>query len=110
MIKNNIEKQDAVNEPAPAAVITNIPKQKKGTQPSAEIVELARKQRRTQGRAGCKAQRINMSFFPEVHDFIRTMSKVRGESMTEFVNIILLKAMEEHKDLYEQAIKFKNSL
>lgn len=113
MINNNesqlITTDKETTEPAPAAM-PSIPRQKKGVLPSADIVEQARKQGRTQGRAGCKAQRINMAFLPEVHDFIRTMAKVRGESVTAFVNAILLKAMEENKEVYEQALKFKNSL
>ena len=110
MIKDNHETEIAeTTQPAPSAM-PSIPRQKKGVQPSADIIEMARKQGRTQGRAGCKAQRINMAFSPEVHDFIRTMAKVRGESVTAFVNSILLNAMEENKEVYEQALKFKNSL
>ncbi len=110
MIKDNHETEitetNETTQPAPAT----IPQQKRGVQPSADIIEMARKQGRTQGRAGCKAQRINMAFSPEVHDFIRTMAKVRGESVTAFVNSILLKTMEDNKEVYEQALKFKNSL
>lgn len=110
MIKDNheteINETNETTQPAPA----NIPQQKRGVQPSADIIEMARKQGRTQGRAGCKAQRINIAFSPEVHDFIRTMAKVRGESITFFVNSILLKTMKDNKEVYEQALKFKNSL
>lgn len=104
--ENEIIETNEATEPAP----TTIPRQKRGVLPSADIVEQSRKQGRTQGRAGCKAQRINMAFLPEVHNFIRTMSKVRGESVTAFVNSVLLKAMEDNKEVYEQALKFKNSL
>lgn len=109
MIKDNHENEivetNEATEPTPT-----IPRQKRGVQPSADIVEMARKQGKTQGRAGCKAHRFNMAFSPEVYEFIQTMAKVRGESVTAFVNGILEKAMEDNKEVYEQALKFKNSL
>lgn len=104
--ENKTEATIGTAKPAPPA----IPRQKRGAAPSSDIVEQAQRQGRTQGRAGCKAKRINMAFLPEVHEFIRTMAKVRGESVTAFVNSLLLKAMEDNKEVYEQALKFKNSL
>lgn len=110
MIKDNhkteITETNETKKPAPAT----IPKQKRGVQPSADIIEMARRQGRTQGRAGCKAHRFNMAFSPEVYEFIHTMAKVRGESVTAFVNGILEKAMKDNAEIYQQALKFKNIL
>lgn len=110
MIKDNHETEiTETNETAQPAPV-DIPRQKRGVMPSADIVEIARSQGRTQGRAGCKAHRFNMAFSPEVYNFITTMAKVRGESVTAFVNGILEKAMKDNAEVYQQAIKFKENL
>ena len=65
---------------------------------------------RTQGRKGCKAIRINMAFTPENHEFIKTMARISGKTMTEFANLCIQKYREEHPDLYEQAKQIIDSL
>lgn len=65
---------------------------------------------RTQGRKGCKAIRINMAFTPENHEFIKTMARISGKTMTEFANLCIEKYREEHPDLYEQAKQIIDSL
>lgn len=65
---------------------------------------------RTAGRKGVKLPRINLAFAPDVYEYIQIMSRVRGESMTNFVNIALRQHIEEHRDLYDKAIEFRNSL
>lgn len=57
----------------------------------------------TQGRKGLKAMRINMAFSPELHDYIRIMAGVRGQTITEFVNEILAQSLEQNRDTYERA-------
>ncbi len=64
---------------------------------------------KTQGRKGCKMVRINMAFAPEIHDFIRTMARVRGESMTEFTNYVFKQYMEDNSEIYKKVLEFKNS-
>ena len=100
------------------------------TQEAAEIEQMqpaqeARKQRKTyteqeaaemlqnmqtSGRKGLKLPRINLAFSPELHDYITTMSRVSGENLTQFVNHVLQEHMEAHRDVYDKAIEFKNSL
>ena len=63
----------------------------------------------TQGRKGCKAIRINMAFTPEIHEYIRTMARVRGESVTDFTNYVFKQSMEDNTALYEQAKAFQKS-
>ena len=64
----------------------------------------------TRGRKGCKAHRINMAFSDEVHEYITTMARVRGETITQFTNYIFTKSMEDNADIYEKAKAFKDSL
>lgn len=65
---------------------------------------------RTAGRKGIKLPRINLAFAPDVYEYVQIMSRVRGESLTAFVNIALRQHMEEHRDLYDKAIEFRQSL
>lgn len=68
----------------------------------------------TQGKKGEKLPRMNMAFAPAVYDYIETMAKARGESMTAFVNAVLAKHKDEHEDIYKKAVDFtadfRNSL
>lgn len=98
--------QEAVSEPIPEP----IPRQKRGELPTAEIVEQARQQGRTQGRKGCGAHRFNMAFSPAAYDFITTMARVRGETITSFVNHLIEKCAEDNAETYQQALKFRDSL
>ena len=58
---------------------------------------------KTQGRKGCKATRINMAFTPDNHEFIKTMARISGKTMTEFTNFVIAKYREEHPEIFEQA-------
>lgn len=64
----------------------------------------------TSGRKGVKLSRINMAFTPENYDFIQTMARVRGETLTSFVNDMVTKYREEHGELYRKALEFRESL
>lgn len=61
---------------------------------------------KTQGRPGIKAARINLAFYPDQYEYIKTMAAVRGQSITEFVNHIIGQSMEENAALYAQAKAF----
>lgn len=78
---------------------------KKGQQGSASPQEAAERASnlKTQGRKGCKATRINMAFTPENHQFIKTMSRISGQTMTEFTNLVIERYRTEHPEIYEQA-------
>lgn len=101
---NQIEAATA--EPAPKE-ITPIPK---GQAPTAEQLQELREANRTRGRKGCKMLRVNMAFYPDVHDYLRTMAQVRGQTLTQFCNDVFRKSMEENAAIYEQAKKFKEIL
>lgn len=84
----------------------------KGQQITASQDEQAERasQLRTQGRKGCKLPRINMAFTTENHDFIKTLARVSGKTMTEFTNYVIKQYREEHPELYDKAKDIINSL
>ena len=57
----------------------------------------------TQGKKGLKALRINMAFPPAIHQYVAVMSKAKGITMTQFVNLVLSQHMDLIKDIYEEA-------
>lgn len=76
---------------------------------TAEQVQEMRQAGTTQGRKGCKAIRINMAFTPEIHEYIKTMARVRGESITDFTNYVFKQSMADNAELYEQAKVFQET-
>ena len=64
----------------------------------------------TIGRKGLKLPRINVAFAPDVYDYIVTMSRASGISLTEFVNKVIREHYDDHKDIYDKAVEFRNSL
>ena len=87
-----------------------IPRQKQGELPTEDIVRMAREQGKTQGRAGCKAHRFNMAFSPKAYDFITCMARVRGETITGFVNHLIEKCIDDNQEVYQKALEFRDSL
>lgn len=81
------------------------PQKERKTYTEQEAQEL-REAGKTQGRKGVKATRINMAFSPTVHDYIRTMARVRGESVTEFTEAVFKQHMEANAETYEKAKAF----
>lgn len=79
-----------------------------GRSPHKVVTEDEKKERqaqmKTQGKKGAGAQRINMAFTPDNIDFIHVMSRIRGQTMTEFVNYVLDLYKEEHPDIYRRAL------
>ena len=58
---------------------------------------------KTQGKKGAKAQRINMAFTPSNMDYMRVLSKIKGQTLTQFVNELIAKEREANADAYEKA-------
>lgn len=73
-----------------------------------EEIEIRQATLKTQGRKGCKGPRINMLFAPENHQFVKTMSKVRSISMSQFLDEIISEYKENHKEQYEFLEILKN--
>ena len=75
-------------------------------QEAAEILQTMK----TAGRKGVKLPRINLAFAPDNYEYITIMSRVTGTTYTDFINHVIRQHMEEHRDIYNRAIDFKNSL
>lgn len=81
-------------------------------QPAADPAEVAERTAamRTQGRKGCKEQRINMAFTPDNYDYIKTMAAATGLTMTEFTNKIIASYKDEHSEYYDMAKQMRENL
>jgi len=93
-------------DPAPV----ELKRRSRDTAPTAEEIQAARDQGKTQGRKGIKCLRVNMQFTPEIHDYIRTMSKAAGMSITEFTNHVFQQHMEAHADKYQDILDTRDTL
>lgn len=58
----------------------------------------------TMGRKGCHAPRINLAFSGPNYDFVRIMSRIKGVSLTKYVNGVLDAYRQEHPEIYEKAL------
>lgn len=79
---------------------------KRGQQATAGKKERAERleEGRTQGRKGCKAQRINMAFTTDNYIYIQRMAKIFGMTMTGFANKMLDTYRQEHGEMYDEAL------
>ena len=75
-----------------------------GTAGSDEQLQRA-EEMRTSGRKGCKSPRINMAFTPSNYEFVRIISRIRGETLTKYTNWIIEQYRLEHPSVYEDALK-----
>lgn len=75
------------------------------TMPKATAEEAAERkaERRTQGKKGVKLNRVAASFTPEALEYIKVMSKIRGESMSEFIERVLMQHKAENMAQFEAA-------
>lgn len=65
---------------------------------------------KTQGQKGAKLDRINMAFTADNMDYIRTMSKLKGQTMTQFVNILVAEEREKNGAAFDAAKAILESL
>lgn len=66
-----------------------------------------REKLQTQGKKGAKTQRINMAFTDSNYDYIHTVARAKGLTMTKFVNEMIDFYRESHTKLYEEAKKLQ---
>ena len=104
--------EESLAEPAQETHKTQQAQQTQQTQEkyTAQEIRAFQEAGKTKGRKGVKMVRVNMAFTPTVHDYIRIMASVRGETITEFTNQVFLKSMEENAEVYKRAQEFKKSL
>lgn len=53
-----------------------------------------------------KSKRINMAFTDDNYQFIKTLAKVRGQTITDFVNDVIENSREQNKETYQKAKEF----
>ena len=70
--------------------------------PTEQEIKKAQAEQQTQGKKGYKMHRINMAFTPDNIDFIRAISKLKGVTMTQYINELLDLEREKHTDLLKQ--------
>lgn len=80
-----------------------------------EVQEMSPEQKalqglRTRGRKGEKLVHFNMSFTAENMDYIRTMSKIKGQTMTQFVNVIIATERDRNGKIYDAAKEILKNL
>jgi len=99
---------EATAEPMPeqAAAATE-PRKDRKTYTQAEKDEFLQTLK-TAGHKGCQLPRINLAFSPEVYDYVKTMARVQGITITAFCNMVLADSLKENRELYEKAISFRN--
>lgn len=59
--------------------------------------------RNTQGKAGMKAERINMAFSPANYEFMRVMAGIHKMTLTKYVNHLIEEERKRSADLYQKA-------
>ena len=102
---------EATAEPAQDQEIEKaLPGGKKRKTYTEEETEALLQTMKTAGHKGLKLPRINVAFAPDVYNYITIMAQVRGQSTTQFINHVLRLNMEQHQDIYQKAIEFRNSL
>ena len=102
---------EATAEPAQDQEIEKaLPGRKKRKTYTEEETEALLQTMKTAGHKGLKLPRINVAFAPDVYNYITIMAQVRGQSTTQFINHVLRLNMEQHQDIYQKAIEFRNSL
>ena len=96
--------QDATSNGQPARK-----KCKNGQQGTASLEEQRERidAMRTMGRKGCRAPRINLAFSGPNYDFVNVMSRVRGQSLTQYVNSIIDQYRKEHSEVYEKILRLR---
>lgn len=82
------------------------PRRTYNAQEAREIAETMK----TSGRKGAKMPRVNFAFRPSIYEYVTVMARVSGMNMTEFINKVLEDHMQEHMDLYNKALEFRDKL
>lgn len=70
--------------------------------PTEQEIQKAQAEQQTQGKKGYKMQRINMAFTPDNIEYIRAISKLKGRTMTQYVNDLIAQEREKNTDLLQQ--------
>lgn len=97
---DSIEDREVQNtDSAPYTQEVQLEQEVQGTQ------ESVRKTPKTQGKKGQKLPRINMAFDEENIEYLRLISRIRGVSMTQYVNDLLNEDKKINDNLLKKAEK-----
>ena len=107
MAKKDFSKMNTA--PVYSSIAESIAEEAPQAQYAQDELEALQEAGKTQGRKGAKAIRFNMAFPPSVYEYIQTMARVRGESVTKFTQFVFEKSMKENAEVYEQAKKLTES-
>lgn len=93
-----------------AAPMAQIVKRKKNTQEvqevrKAQLVQEVQYEQKTQGRKGKKKSRINMAFCQPNLEYLQTISRIAGVSITAYVNRLIDADRESTADIIGEAEK-----
>ncbi len=88
------------------AVEASITQDTQEAQPALDVYDA----RNTQGKAGLKAERINMAFSPANYEFIKVMSSFETMSLTKYVNHLVEEERKRSADKYQKIKDLKESL
>lgn len=69
-------------------------------------VKKTRTSKDTQGRKGEKLPRMNMGFYDDNLEYIQKMSRLRGMTMTEYMNELIYEDKKKNKRILEQFEKY----
>ena len=58
---------------------------------------------RTQGRKGASMPRFNISLTPQNAEFVRTMARISGTPVTQYIDTIITKYRQDNNEIYEKA-------
>ena len=72
------------------------------TEETEELIK-AREERRTQGRKGMKAERVNTSFTPSNMEYLKKIAGLEGKSVTAYLNELVQKDIERRGEALKQA-------
>lgn len=64
----------------------------------------------TSGKKGVRLPRINVAFSLSNFEYVHTMARVRGESLTKFINHLIEEHRKQNADVYEKAIEFRKQM
>ena len=68
------------------------------------------KQGKSSGRRGIKLPRINLAFTSDNYEYVQTMARATGQTMTAFVNQVLDQHRAAHMDTLERMQRFLEEL
>ena len=97
---------DAITEATQEPQQTRKPRKEYNAQEAQEYMQGLN----TKGRKGVHMPRLNLALAPDMHDYVKTMSKASGLTYAEFIDKILRKHKETHGEAYKKVVEIRDSI